>query len=53
MDELVFHGAIQESPLSVCGDGWFNQCTLITQCTTGVHLTQPQSPISLGQVRLL
>ena len=23
--------------LSVCGDGWFNLCTLITQCATGVQ----------------
>ena len=37
--------------LSVCGDGWFNPCTLITQCAS---LSQRQRPISLtlGQVRL-
>ena len=24
-------------PECVCGDGWFNLCTLITQCATGVQ----------------
>ena len=36
---------------SVCGDGWFNTHTLIIQQV--YSLTQPQSEIRLGQVRLL
>jgi hypothetical protein len=35
--ELVLHVAVQEISLSVYGDGWFNLCRLITQCTTGVQ----------------
>ena len=33
--------------LTVCGDGWFNLCTWITQCVTGVQPHPAQSPIRL------
>ena len=29
--QLVHHAAMQVIPLSVCGDGWFDLCTLIAQ----------------------
>ena len=35
--------------LRVCGDGWFNLCTLIAQCATGVQLHP--TPISLPRAR--
>ena len=39
---------MQEISPSVCGDSWFNLCTLITQCGTGLT----QIPIRLGPVWL-
>ncbi|CAL8296460.1 unnamed protein product [Lota lota] len=40
---------------SVCGDGWFNLCTLIAQCATGVqpHPAPESNQSDSGQVRLL
>ena len=35
---------MQELSLSVCGDGWFNLCSLITQRETGVQ--PPPAPES-------
>ena len=35
------HVAMQEISLSVCGDAWFNLCTLMTECETGVQQTRP------------
>ncbi|CAL8326343.1 unnamed protein product [Lota lota] len=41
--------------LSVCGGGWFNLCTLIAQCATGVqpHPAPDSNQSDSGQVRLL
>ena len=52
--ELVLHVAMQIS-LSVCDDGWFNQCTLIAQCTTGVqpHPFPEFNQTDSGQGRLI
>ena len=48
---MVINTAMQES---VWGDGWYNLCTLISQCTTGVQpYPAPESNQSdLAPVRL-
>ena len=56
--ELVLYVAMQEITQSMCGGGWLNQCTLISQCT-GVQMSVQPHPASQsnqsdsGQVRLL
>ena len=49
------HGLMLHVPCrrSVCDDGWFNLCSPIAQCATGVQPHQSQRPIRLGQVRPL
>ena len=42
----VFHAAMQELCLSERGDGWFNLCSLISQCATGV---QPHPALESNQ----
>ncbi|CAL8272225.1 unnamed protein product [Lota lota] len=45
----------EELSPSVCGGGWFNLCTLIAQCATGVqpHPAPESNQSDSGQVRLL
>ena len=40
--EFVYNGLMRHvAMLSVCGDAWFNLCTLMTECETGVQQTRP------------
>ena len=52
LEPRVVDGSVCES---VCGDGWFNLCTLIVQCTKGVqpHPAPECNQSDSGQVKLL